>query len=233
MYLYVFTNKVKGMQYVGQSLTDPRLDGGRIQSHFSGRGNHSLGKDIIGYGKNAFSVQVYHFPNWTTQAELDAGEKAFIAARDCIEPNGYNLTDGGKNGFTVSDETRRLMKKSGKKRCYPVNPVWNFAPDIVVQYVIYKVPSSLIAKVYGVSSITISKIIQSQGIKLRSKSEAKQLSDKKDKKWHPAWQFRSDIIKLHDEDKMSERQLTKRYKCSNTTIRNILESRHISQLTLY
>ena len=226
MYLYVFTSKVNGMQYVGQSLTDPRLPRGRIQSHFVGEGNRKLVKDIIDYGKDAFSVQVYHFPDWVTQAELDAGEKAFIAARDCIDPNGYNLTDGGKTGYKVSDGTRRLMKKGGRKRDYnPVSSVWNFAPDIVVQYTIYKVPLHSIAKVYGVSFTTISKIIRSQGIKLRSASEAKQLSDKKDKKWHPAWQSKSDIIKLHTEDKIPKNQLAKRYKCSWNLICSILESR--------
>lgn len=227
MYLYVFTNEVNGMEYVGQSLTDPRLNGGRIQSHLSGSGNPILGKDIVEYGKDAFSLQVYHFPDWTTQAELDAGEKAFIAARDCIEPNGYNLTDGGKKGFTVSDETRRLMKKSGKKRDYnPVSSVWNFAPDIVIQYIIYEVPSYLIAKAYSVSAATISKILKSQGAKLRSASEAKQVSDKKGRKRHPVWKSASDVIKLHDECKISKRQLAKRYKCSTTLISSILVNKN-------
>ena len=226
MYLYVFTNKINGMEYVGQSLTDPGLNGGRIQSHFSGSGNHILGKDIVSYGKDAFSVQVYHFPNWTTQAELDAGEKAFIAARDCIEPNGYNLTDGGKKEYTVSDGTRQLMKKSGKKRDYnPISSVWNFAPDIVIQYTIYEVPLHLIAKAYSVSTATISKILKSQGAKLRSASEAKQVSDKKGKKRHPVWQSASDVIKLHDENKISKRQLAKRYRCSRTLISSILVSK--------
>lgn len=221
MYLYVFTNNVNGMQYVGQSEKDPRLPGGRIHSHFSGNGGASeLYKGLTDYGKDAFSVQVYHFPNWTTQAELDAGEKAFIAAIDCIDPNGYNKTDGGKRQYAVSENVNRL--RVGRKRSVLsfFKSVWNFAPDIVVQYTVFKSSLNSIASAYGVSGSTIRKILLSKGIELRSGSES--AYNRVPKKTCKAHQLSDEIVNFYTNDKISMSQLARRYKCSRTTIRNIL-----------
>lgn len=88
-YVYVWTNKVNGKQYVGKG------HGNRATWHTPGR-KSLVSKAMSKYGREQFSL-VYLFQD-LSESEAYAVEARLVAQRGCLVPNGYNLAAGGRGG---------------------------------------------------------------------------------------------------------------------------------------
>ena len=106
-YLYIGTNVQSGRQYVGLSVNDPRVSGGRIEQHLSGRGSESIREDLdAGANPYDFNFQVLPFKDVSLRV-LGELEKYFIQLLDTTA-GGYNLSAGGEipENFTTDDSRR-------------------------------------------------------------------------------------------------------------------------------
>ena len=110
--IYILTNQVNGMQYVGK---DSRLPS-RANQHL--RGQEPSCPDIHGaikeFGRDAFFVEIIPYPNISQEA-LNAVECWKIRQLQTLAPGGYNLTDGGE-GSSHCEETRQKISEINRKR---------------------------------------------------------------------------------------------------------------------
>lgn len=107
--IYKITHQESGKCYVGQSV-----------DIFKRWGNHSnlavkkksyIQKAIAAHGIENFSFAVLEE---CEKEMLNEREIFWIAHFNCMAPNGYNLTSGGRQAMTVSDETRQKMSEIRK-----------------------------------------------------------------------------------------------------------------------
>lgn len=105
--IYVITNLMNGMQYVGQTVNKLKC---RIQHHKK-YNEFYLGNAIRQYGWENFKVDILE--ECGTLKELNEQEAYWIKTLGCKFPNGYNLTDGGNapKGRVVSDKERMLRSE--------------------------------------------------------------------------------------------------------------------------
>lgn len=89
MVVYKITNLLNMKPYVGQTRQSIEK---RFLQH--SKADSPLGNDMRNYGLENFTIEVIERCN--TQAELDAREKFWIRALNCMVPNGYNRTLGGE-----------------------------------------------------------------------------------------------------------------------------------------
>ena len=110
--IYILTNKINGMQYVGK---DSRLPS-RANQHL--RGQEPSCPDIHGaikeFGRDAFSVEIIPYPNISQEA-LNAVECWKITQLHTLSPHGYNRTEGGE-GSSHCEETRQKISEINQKR---------------------------------------------------------------------------------------------------------------------
>lgn len=109
MIVYLITNKINGMRYVGQT-TKSLVS--RWSAHKSKRScctflKHALSK----YGSENFQIKILSRCN--TIEEMNHREQYYIKLFKTLSPCGYNLTTGGE-GRLVSEETRARMSSSQK-----------------------------------------------------------------------------------------------------------------------
>lgn len=107
MNIYLITNKLNEMKYVGQTHKS-------IEQRFSSHCNRNsdlnyLQRAINKYGKENFEICLLTTAN--TSDELNELEIYHIASLNTVYPNGYNLTIGGKGGLK-SEETKKNMSLS-------------------------------------------------------------------------------------------------------------------------
>ena len=109
--IYVITNLLTGMKYVGQTTRSVKE---RFGEHM--KSDFLIGRAIRHYGVENFMVEVIE--ECATPEQLNERERFWIAFFNCMAPNGYNLTDGGKQGALPSAESRKKMSdaKTGVKR---------------------------------------------------------------------------------------------------------------------
>ena len=101
--VYIFSNKVNGKCYVGQTWNLQR----RIRDHNNGNGYAKLlAYAIKKYGANNFDVRVITCCD--SQEDLDQAEKAQIQVNNTLAPHGYNLALGGAHG-KHTDSTKQLI----------------------------------------------------------------------------------------------------------------------------
>lgn len=100
--VYKITNNINGMEYCGQSVDC--WDRWVIHKRPSANKTH-IDKAIKEYGVENFTFQIY---KECLPEELDLYEQEAIRKFNTLFPNGYNYQGGGKNTFTVCEETRRL-----------------------------------------------------------------------------------------------------------------------------
>lgn len=110
-YIYLVTNKINGMQYVGQSQRTDIEDRWR---------DHKREKPAVGsylcaaykkYGINNFKFQIICI---CFDEDCDRFEEEYIKKFNTIRPNGYNLKSGGNNS-KLSEETKQLISKRLKE----------------------------------------------------------------------------------------------------------------------
>lgn len=107
--VYLITNNLNGMSYVGQSKNCRY----RWSSHKSPSANRPIDKAIKEFGPENFTIKI---EKECLPEELDFYERETIKKYNTMWPNGYNRYGGGKSGFDECEETRIKKSKSQKNR---------------------------------------------------------------------------------------------------------------------
>lgn len=114
--IYLRTNKINGMQYVGQTKNFKAREKNWNNLKW-GYANQLLTDDRIKYGLDNFDVVIIHK---CADEELDHWEKYYIEKLNTIYPNGYNDNEGGSIGFHHSQHAKDKMSEAHKGK-----PSWN------------------------------------------------------------------------------------------------------------
>lgn len=126
--IYMYTNKINGMKYVGQTVC--RLSK-RHNEHLK-RDNSYIDKALRKYGENNFTLEILE-DNICDADELNNKEIYWINYYDSFN-NGYNLTKGGKGSlkFDAADalkiiylleNSNNTMKEIGEKFGYSIGTI--------------------------------------------------------------------------------------------------------------
>ena len=122
--VYLITNNVNGMQYVGQTSTDVET---RFKRHYYARArkrasygrelNFPLGDAMVQYGLGSFDVKTLAVAD--TRYKALKIEAKYIRELNTIFPNGYNLTTSENDGKrsserTTSEETSKRLSAAAK-----------------------------------------------------------------------------------------------------------------------
>jgi len=116
MIVYQIQNKITGKIYIGYS-TKYNSEEELQKSSYFGSGIY-IKNAIRKYGNNNFERKVL-VKNIFNFKDLEQYENIWIKKKNSIDPNGYNLRDGGLGGQpNPSDATKEKLKKShlGKKQ---------------------------------------------------------------------------------------------------------------------
>lgn len=112
--VYLITNILNGMVYVGQTIRTLEIRWGwHLQAATHGPTMY-ISFAIAHYGKENFTIEILCFAN--DQAELDFFEILFMEATNCLN-TGYNLKQGGSGGHHHPD-TIKQIKETLSKRIY-------------------------------------------------------------------------------------------------------------------
>lgn len=115
MSVYIIVNLENDKAYIGQ--TRGPLDV-RFKQHCEvNRATKSIiSQAINSYGKDCFYMEPLWESPGCSQEELDAKEIELIREYNTQAPNGYNITTGGRGMMAPSEETRRKMSESARKK---------------------------------------------------------------------------------------------------------------------
>jgi group I intron endonuclease len=112
--IYVIVNTENTKVYVGQTYQalNRRWKQHKIYSKFS---KEKIYQAIRKYGIEKFNIKLICYV--PTSEEADLKERELIKHYDSIK-NGYNIQDGGRFGFKMTEETKLKIsiKNKGKKR---------------------------------------------------------------------------------------------------------------------
>jgi group I intron endonuclease len=116
-YIYLVTNKINGMKYVGQTLqADVNT---RWKSHRSIK-KRTVGKILHNaYKKYGFDNFIYKIICICFDEDTNKYEEQYIKKYNTVYPNGYNLLQGGNNK-RHNEETRRLLSEMNKGEKHPL-----------------------------------------------------------------------------------------------------------------
>lgn len=122
--IYQITNKNNNKKYIGQTVSHklnsnkykPFNFEGRFRQHCSDAINNTkkkqcmyLNNAIRKNGTDAFSIELIEY---CLLADANNREIAIIKERGTLFPNGYNLTEGGNKGPTLTEQKIKLMEKT-------------------------------------------------------------------------------------------------------------------------
>ena len=110
--IYVLTNKKNGKQYIGQSIDIDR----RLIEHSKHKESFAISAAVAKHGWEFFSVDVLVL---CSPDDLNRLEVEWIAALGTLTPRGYNMTTGGGQGKTVSDDVRKKISENTRKGLTP------------------------------------------------------------------------------------------------------------------
>jgi len=109
MIIYMATNLINGMSYVGQTTTNlnHRIDRHLIESKKSRSYFHRV---LNKYGIENFKWKI--LKECRDISDLNKSEKYFIEQYKTNKSNGYNLTDGGEGiiGYNHSEKTKNKIR---------------------------------------------------------------------------------------------------------------------------
>lgn len=122
MIIYLYTNRINGKQYVGQTQ---RENDDRFFEHVRHHAT-AFDKAIDEYGIEAFDYRIIDHADSTE--ELNKKEQYWIKRLNTKIQNGYNLTDGGATtrGFHHSVESKKKMSATKRAEQYNVGKNNNF-----------------------------------------------------------------------------------------------------------
>ncbi len=114
MYIYMVTNDLDGLSYVGQSRKDSKG-----HEWYLGSG-HRIVNAVKKHGREHFKKVILE-DDITDSKTLDEREQFWIVEMNTMKPNGYNLREGGTNWQPLSPEAMAERSARQKARCGPLN----------------------------------------------------------------------------------------------------------------
>ena len=105
--IYIITNKINEMKYIGQTIEFKKRFRKHCQSH------SYVGKALRKYGVANFNILLL---NDVPEEELNYWEKYYIKECNSLVPNGYNLQDGGCENKHQHEETKRKLREIRKNQ---------------------------------------------------------------------------------------------------------------------
>ena len=106
--IYMLTNTVNGKKYVGKTNNWVK----RWNKHCSKSCDMLISRSIRKHGADNFTMEVLEK---TSEQLVDWREIYWIAIKDTMHPNGYNLTYGGDGGNKLVGKTEEEMVAWKKK----------------------------------------------------------------------------------------------------------------------
>lgn len=107
--IYVITNLLTGMKYVGQTTRSVKE---RFREHFR-RKESLVGQAMRIEGIKNFTIEVVE--ECKSQEELNVREIAWIMRCNCIYPYGYNITRGGAHRHTNEKHGSKKKRRAREK----------------------------------------------------------------------------------------------------------------------
>lgn len=111
--IYLITNKLNGMKYVGQSYTSFRKRYKTKNNWWKYTHNDYLMNTIKKYGIENFSISILEH-NVKDDFELDNLETYYIKELNTLYPNGYNFDSGGNSNRYFCQKSRNKKAKQYK-----------------------------------------------------------------------------------------------------------------------
>lgn len=118
-----------GKKYIGQTIQDVnmRWNQHKLNAKSDNRGCTILNNTINKHGdKMTYSILIL-----CCREELDFYEQEFIRIYDTIAPNGYNITSGGTNGYTISEDLKKQISETKK---FVKNDKYKHLPKYIYHY---------------------------------------------------------------------------------------------------
>jgi group I intron endonuclease len=113
MLVYLATNKINGMQYVGQTKMSLEKRIKAHRTHARQKSHHGLFHEALReYGDGNFDWQIVQVCE--SKGDLDRIEEEAIVMYNTMAPNGYNTKDGALSG-KHSEESKKKMSEARKK----------------------------------------------------------------------------------------------------------------------
>lgn len=123
--IYLRTNTVNGMQYVGQTKNIDKRNASwkNLKKNYS---NPFISEERRKYGLDSFSFAIL---KECDDSEMDDLERYYIKTLNTRYPNGYNMCDGGKgcSGWIMPEKNKQNLsekRKGGNNPMFGVKP-WN------------------------------------------------------------------------------------------------------------
>ena len=121
-YIYRFCSPT-GKSYVGQTKNIPR----RISQHLDGEGSKLLLRDLVEFGRKAFTIEIVDILTTDDPAVIAIMEDMWIDRLDCIHPLGYNKRTNREptpNGQPVNlsniEISAKYVFEAGGKQCFTI-----------------------------------------------------------------------------------------------------------------
>ena len=121
-YIYRFCSPT-GKSYVGQTKNIPR----RISQHLDGEGSKSLLRDLVEFGRKAFTIEILEVLSTDDPKIVASVEDSYIDRLDCIHPLGYNKRTNREptpNGQPVNlsniEISAKYVFEAGGKQCFTI-----------------------------------------------------------------------------------------------------------------
>lgn len=118
-FIYCITNKVNGKRYVGQTMNRDGVER-RWYEHIcelnrNKKGNKHFQNAWNKYGEDNFTFEVLHELNFSNQDTLQEAlndlEIMYISIWNLLDNKyGYNIRDGGSNGYSCAGKSKEEMK---------------------------------------------------------------------------------------------------------------------------
>ena len=117
MIVYLYTNKVNGKQYIGQTI---RSFNDRHKQHLRCNDTH-FDRALAKYGEDSFEWEILYIGS--SKENLNQKEIELIQKYNTVRPNGYNIPLGGNSfhGYKITKKHRENLSKALKKY-YKNNP---------------------------------------------------------------------------------------------------------------
>lgn len=125
--IYLRTNLVNGMQYVGQTKNLIRRNRNWNNTNFK-YSNKLLTDDRNKYGVKNWDLAIL---KECEDSELDKWEKYYIKEYDTTYPNGYNDNEGGRIGFHHSEKTKQQISKTEKGKIVSQSTIDKISKPII------------------------------------------------------------------------------------------------------
>lgn len=116
-YIYLTTNLINGMKYIGQHY-------GEINDSYIGSGSN-LKKAILKFGKENFKKEILEICN--SYSELNIAERKWIQYYNAVEnDNYYNIASGGGNSNPLAGMSKEKRIEHSKKLSWHVQGEKNY-----------------------------------------------------------------------------------------------------------